>query len=294
MPLIKCPKCNTKSRVEAAEADVLFRCPECGQKVRLPASTVKTVDPDEEEAPVARLKTAKPRPADDRERPRRPAEPDGDEPDERPRRKAKGKKTADKTAEKSAFDKFIENTPLLICLVLVSVGLVGTGIFFLVRNRLAHSTPAALGEEEAMEALKAVGGAFELDMNDPKQPVIGASFAGVSLTGKDVQRLRAFTKLQKLNLGHTGVSNIDLDHIEGLTQLRELSLSFTKVSDGGMPSLKKLTNLETLDLSQTIVTDLGLENLKGLKKLKRLNLVDTPLARGRELQAAIPGLEVIK
>src|SRR5207302_8299812 len=235
------------------------------QKVRLPASTVKTVDPDEEEAPVARLKTAKPRPAADRERPRRPAEANDDEGDERPRRKDKGKKkTAGKTAEKSAFDRFIENTPLLVCLVLVSVGLVGTAGFFLLRSRFTHSAPAGPSEEEAMEALKALGGSCDLDMNDPKQPVISVQLAGISLTGKDVRYLRAFTKLQKLNLSHTGVNNIDLDHIEGLTQLRELSLTFTKVSDGGMPSLKKLTNLERLDLSQTIVTDIGLRELKNL------------------------------
>jgi len=88
------------------------------------------------------------------------------------------------------------------------------------------------------------------------------------------------------------VANVDLEHLEGYTGLRVLRLGNTKVTSGGMQFLKDMTGLEELDLGGTLVTDAGLEQLKGLKNLKRLNLSNTPLASGRGLAAAIPGLEV--
>jgi hypothetical protein len=92
----------------------------------------------------------------------------------------------------------------------------------------------------------------------------------------------------------TKINNPGLAWLEDLKELRVLRLNFcSHVHDGGMEYIGKLTNLEELYLDQTIVTDRGLQELKGLKKLKKISLSGT-LADGSGLQAAIPGLEVLK
>jgi hypothetical protein len=61
-----------------------------------------------------------------------------------------------------------------------------------------------------------------------------------------------------------------------------------------MEHIGRITSLEELYLDQTNVTDRGLADLKGLKNLKKLNLSGAMLASGLGLQAALPGLEIIK
>jgi len=148
---------------------------------------------------------------------------------------------------------------------------------------------------KAIAAIEKRGGKYVVDQNDPEHPVVEVIFQGTDADNGDLELLRAFPKLQKLNLANcTKINNPGLVWLEELHELRVLRLNFcSHVSDGGMESVGKLTNLEELYLDQTIVTELGMRDLRGLKKLKKIGLSGT-LADGRSLESAIPGLEIIK
>jgi Leucine-rich repeat (LRR) protein len=109
---------------------------------------------------------------------------------------------------------------------------------------------------------------------------------------RDMELLKAFPKLRKLNLSSSKVENWDLEHLKDLPELRVLHLGHClHITDGGMRYIGKLKNLEELYLDQTLVTDNGLEDLKGLTNLKKLGVSGT-FASGMGLQAAIPNLQV--
>jgi len=139
------------------------------------------------------------------------------------------------------------------------------------------------------------GGRYVQDKNDPEQPVIEVILQGTDADNGDLELLRAFPKLQKLDLARcTKINNPGLEWLVELKELRVLRLNFcSHVSDGGMESIGKLTSLEELYLDQTIVTELGMKDLKRLKNLKKIGLSGT-LADGRSLQNSIPNLEIIK
>jgi hypothetical protein len=242
------------------------------------------VDEDEDEAPVVR-RAPRPKfaPLDEDD-----AEPEPEpEADEEPRPKKRRKKKKKKQTGPPGLKG-------------VHVALIGGGIGFVLLLTLGlffafkgGSKPKADPEEVSAEVSKA-GGMVERDPNSPTKEVTRVSLTGSTeklgfLLGKIKD---AFPNLRTLDLSGTLTSDIDLEHLEGYTSLRVLRLGNTKVTSGGMQFLKGMTGLEELDLGGTLVTDAGLEELKGLKNLKKLNLSNTPLASGRGLAAAIPGLEV--
>jgi hypothetical protein len=164
------------------------------------------------------------------------------------------------------------------------------GGWFLASRKKPPPDPA-----KAMEMIKARGGNFKQDDSDPAKPVIEVSLMGTDADNGDLEMLRAFPKLKKLDLTRcTKINNVGLEWLEDFKELRVLKMGFcSHVSDGGMEFIGKLTSLEELSLDQTIVTDLGLRDLTKLKNLKKISLSGA-LASGRGLQAAIPGLEIIQ
>jgi len=104
------------------------------------------------------------------------------------------------------------------------------------------------------------------------------------VTDDGVTHLKGLTCLQELNLSFTEVTNAGLENLKGLTGLKALHLDSTAVSDGGLVHLKGLTRLQELALGHTRVTDAGLAQLTGLTGLRVLSLdatqvTDTGLAR---------------
>jgi len=148
---------------------------------------------------------------------------------------------------------------------------------------------------KAMAMIKERGGNFVQDKNDPDQPVIEVTLAGTDADNGDLDMLRAFPKLKKLNMSRcTKINNPGLEWLVDLKELQILNFSYcSHVSDGGMEFIGRLTSLEELNLDQTNVTDGGLEELTKLKNLKKIHLSGAVLASGRGLQRAIPGLEII-
>jgi Leucine-rich repeat (LRR) protein len=107
----------------------------------------------------------------------------------------------------------------------------------------------------------------------PKLEVL--NLAGTKITDSDLEQIARLTKLKSLYLSETGITEKGLFHLQGLTSLEDLELSETKISDAGLAKLRPLTRLKTLGLSGVEITDAGLRHLKGLTALENLHLVGT-------------------
>src|SRR6516165_936631 len=127
-------------------------------------------------------------------------------------------------------------------------------------------------QEQALAAVKKLGGKVQFDGKDKSKPVIAVDLDSKPLTDYELDILQAFSQLRLLSLNQTPVTDAGLKHIQGLTSLRTLNLIRTKnpkhglISDAGLKRLNGLTNLQTLNLGGTQVTDAGLVHLEGLKK----------------------------
>ena len=115
-------------------------------------------------------------------------------------------------------------------------------------------------------------------------------------TDSGLEHLKAFERLQSLDLSGTTVTDAGLEHLKGLLHLRYLSLADTKVTDVGLEQLKGLESLEELNLEGTNVTDTGLEQLKGMKILDWLFLEGTQVTKDgvKKLQDALPQCRIYK
>lgn len=74
--------------------------------------------------------------------------------------------------------------------------------------------------------------------------------------------LRGLTKLERLWLSHSTVTDTDLEHFEKMPQLGLLNLSHTQVTDAGLEELKGMAFLKILYFSDTQVTDQGIKELQ--------------------------------
>jgi hypothetical protein len=312
----KCPKCASLLSIPESEAGTTISCPSCGQKLRVPMPAAAPAAPTTRSQPATadvadpgysvQPENDPPRPAkrprafedteDDSEEPvvsRRRVVEDADdsgneeEPvadDEAPRpRKRRKKKKHQPRRLKGAY----------IALVAGGLFLVGVAalIFFLIyRGAFDKEKP---DPAQVLAELQQVGAHIERDQQSPEQPITGINLSGLEFRPSLLARLAAFPQLRSLNLSSTKTSDINLEHLAHVTTLKRLDLGQTKVTGGGMQFLKGMVELEDLSLRQTLVTDAGLRELKGLTRLKRINL-DGTLASGLELQAAIPGLQIIR
>ena len=92
------------------------------------------------------------------------------------------------------------------------------------------------------------------------------------ITDAGLAPIRNLSRLEVLNFWVTGVSDAGLETLSGLTRLRDLTLAATAITDLGLKRIGKLPRLECLNLSDTRVTDAGLGWLTGLWKLRHLDL----------------------
>ena len=107
--------------------------------------------------------------------------------------------------------------------------------------------------------------------------------------------LKDLTKLQRLYLNGTQVSDASLVHLKDLTKLQRLYLNDTQVTDAGLVHLKGLTNLQGLRLVGTEVTDAGLVHLKPLTNLRYLYLANTQVSYEsvKDLKQALPNVQIL-
>jgi internalin A len=101
-----------------------------------------------------------------------------------------------------------------------------------------------------------------------------------AVTDAGLVHLEGLTRLRTLDLAMTGISDAGLAHLRGMTGLQDLYLQGTNVGDAGLAHLKGMSTLKTLFLKGTRVSDAGLAHLNGLTNLEVLILTETRVGDG--------------
>ena len=83
------------------------------------------------------------------------------------------------------------------------------------------------------------------------------NFTNADLTQKDFKRLSEVSKLNRLTLYGTKISDEEIDSLLGIHSLNELELSSTRITDTGLEKLTKIATLKKLYLHNTLVTKEG-------------------------------------
>ena len=98
-----------------------------------------------------------------------------------------------------------------------------------------------------------------------------------------------------MNLSNANIFDADLSkHIQRLTKLERLGLRGTHITDAGLYFLRNLTNLHYLDLESCKISDSGMVHLQNLKTLKFLHIPDTNVSDAaiNKLQEALPNCRI--
>ncbi len=136
-----------------------------------------------------------------------------------------------------------------------------------------------LGKEQAIAAIRQLGGGITVNAAGPGRPVVVASFWGnKNFTDTDWAHLGALTDLEELYFDESSITDVGLARLKGLTHLKYLDLdSAHQITDAGLAHLKGLTQLENLDLLGDNITDVGLAHLSGMTNLQNLGLFGTQI-----------------
>ena len=108
------------------------------------------------------------------------------------------------------------------------------GILVLVLTaQAAAQEKAKPTQEQAIAAIKKLGGSVTLDEKKPGKPVIVVDLSKTKVTDAELVYLKGLTNLQTLELSFTKVTDAGLVHLIGLTKLRSLFPGRTEVTGSG-------------------------------------------------------------
>ena len=98
----------------------------------------------------------------------------------------------------------------------------------------------------------------------PHKPfgIAAIEFTNADLTGKDFKRLAEISKLDRLSLYGTKISDEEIDFLLGIDSLSELELSSTEITDKALKKLHKFKTLKKLYLHNTLVTKQGVDEFQ--------------------------------
>jgi hypothetical protein len=152
----------------------------------------------------------------------------------------------------------------------------------------------AAQELPIVRTIEELGGMVSYEEDDPEEGVVAVNLTGMDPSEKCLESLKELTRLRRLHLNGTQITDGQLAHLEAADSLQELYLSATPITDAGLKHLGQLTELEHLDLSATRITDLGLVHLRTLTRLETLDLVGTAVTPGgvQTLSQALPDLKI--
>ena len=108
-------------------------------------------------------------------------------------------------------------------IVLLLFGVMGCG-----------SQPATLTQEQAIAAIKELGGRVTIDEKSPDKSVISVDFSRTEVTDNGLEILKGLTSLQSLALNDTKITDEGLKHLEGLSNLRFLQLNTNITEEGAL------------------------------------------------------------
>jgi hypothetical protein len=127
-------------------------------------------------------------------------------------------------------------------------------------------------QEEAIAAIKQMKGSVDIDPRKPGKPVIRVHLFEGKTAGIGLAPLAKLPEIEWIGLHASDITEADLEHLKGLTKLRRLGLTDTRLSDESLKRLAGMTQLEILYLQENPITDAGLDHLQRMTKLKELGL----------------------
>ena len=102
------------------------------------------------------------------------------------------------------------------------------------------------------------------------------TLAGPWVNDQTLKQVGKLSKLERLCIQYSRVTDEGLRHLNGLPNLTELVMGYNgRITDAGASHLGTLTKLQRLVLSQTEITDRGLQDMRGLTSLTKLTLADS-------------------
>jgi hypothetical protein len=148
----------------------------------------------------------------------------------------------------------------------------------------------------AIAVLEKLGGMWQVDEQNPDQPVVIIDLSFKEATDAEIAQLKSLTRLEELYLIETKITDACLANVKGFADLRTLDLARTHVTDQGIAHLEGLSNLRTLGVSSTKITDAVMSHLKLLSGLQILDLSNTEItdAAVKKLQHALPKVQILR
>lgn len=145
----------------------------------------------------------------------------------------------------------------------------GKGLVF---TSLIATVSAFIATQPAIAAdwIESVGG--HAAYNDAGQ-VVAVDFRRSWVTDSDLAKLAQLTRLERIDLSHTKISDEGLEKLIPLQNVGFLNLHYAEyVSDLGVAHLKHWTNLKYLNLRGTKVTSHVLQHVSGMRNLRTLDI----------------------
>jgi hypothetical protein len=129
---------------------------------------------------------------------------------------------------------------------------------------------------------------------DGGSATVGVSTDGLIALGAEIKKDTGGNVIE-INLTGQPVGNSDLAQIAQHTKLQKLWLSQTGVTDVGLIELQSMKRLRVLGLARTGITDAGLKYLAAIKSLREVYVFPTKVTDSAvdELKGALPGVRVI-
>ncbi|MCP9770576.1 hypothetical protein EGI22_21930 [Lacihabitans sp. LS3-19] len=100
------------------------------------------------------------------------------------------------------------------------------------------------------------------DLQELKENVFSLKINNKEFSDADMDQLKEFNNLEKLNLERTSITDKGIKNLESLKNLRQLNLYNTEVSDESIETISSFKNLKVLYLWKTKISEEGIEKLK--------------------------------
>jgi len=119
-----------------------------------------------------------------------------------------------------------------------------------------------LDQEQALAAIRKVGGIITWENADPAKSVIGIRFGCHSkLTDAELAYFKNFPDLQELAIVGKNVTDKGMEPLQDLSKLTSVIVNYTSVTDKGLDHLKGLTRLKKVYVRYSNCTEDGIKNL---------------------------------
>ncbi len=146
-------------------------------------------------------------------------------------------------------------------------------------------TARALLGASGLDWVDSLGGRID---RDAAGEVIAVHLRGTWVSDTELLDLARLSKLERLDLSHTRITDEGLMHLKAARQIKELNLYYAEqITDQGMAAIRGWKNLKRLNLRGTRISDGALAIVGGLTQLEALDIAYTQFT-DNGLDALVP------